>query len=209
MEPLKATIEMGERECTIKGEVGTVEKPSNLKIDEESYHSVNVFMHGKMCHENILEVVKGNSSWYNQYITGVIEADFLDDNAEVDHAATTRQKLDEKSDEFKKICELVGEWLKRIEPEWSEKRQKRKEKKGEKEVNEFFNGLQKYPLPGKKLAEEINKAVCAIEKGEKPGAIGTFLICPLILPVDEDLLAVVRRRKLSNHSKNRIISRCF
>lgn len=76
----------------ITGWIGSVEKPSNLIITDESVSGVTVYINGKLCEENLLKR-KQNVVSANSYIVGEINADYLQTD-EIDPVLSSREGLD-------------------------------------------------------------------------------------------------------------------
>lgn len=85
---------------------------------------------GRVFQENILDKIPENRI-YARYLTGVIQADFLDEDDEDDIATSDRQRIQEDDPRFRALVAFVKKSMQAIEKTWSEKR---KQIQGEKAV---------------------------------------------------------------------------
>ncbi len=109
---------------SISGWVGFVDSPENLKSEngEDNVNKIFLFCRGKMGQEDILSSIK-NSSNYNQYLVGVINADFFDldnESDDSDMATTSRENFNQESEEYKLLKEFLLAEIKHIGNDWNE-----------------------------------------------------------------------------------------
>ncbi len=154
---------------SITGWIGFVDSPERLKTsdDEENANKIFLFCRGKMGQEDILSSIR-NSSNYNQYIVGVINADFFDiDNTEtsqgVDMATTSRENFNQESEEYKALKEFLIEEIKHIGNDWNRIKENEGIKKAveiEPTIEPWFNNLGKDEQKvAKKVFGSINKSL--------------------------------------------------
>ncbi len=106
----------------IRGWIGTVQKPKQLdNPDVGNLNSIVVFARGRLFHENILDKVN-NGRLYTKYLTGQIEADFLDDDHNADIATSDRQRIQEDDPRYIQLLEFLKSSLKKIDGQWNELR---------------------------------------------------------------------------------------
>lgn len=99
----------------ISGWLGTFRKYD--KADKES-NAVVIFSHGKLVHENILENLK-EGRIFLEYLTGEIDADFLDDDPNNDIVTSNRQQVNEDSERFKALLRHIESLIKNIGRSWT------------------------------------------------------------------------------------------
>ncbi|AMB99901.1 hypothetical protein AWM75_07930 [Aerococcus urinaehominis] len=89
----------------VKGWIGSVLEPKNLKIENE-YNSggVVIYINGKLADENILSPIQ-NARISNNYIVGEVDADFLQ-NEDEDPVLSSREGLNQ---EFENVANLRHE----------------------------------------------------------------------------------------------------
>lgn len=111
---------------TVTGWIGFVDSPERLKTtdDEENANKIFLFCRGKMGQEDILSSIR-NSSNYNQYIVGVINADFFDeDNSGTaegeDMATTSRENFNQESEQYKTLKEFLLNEVKHVGYDWNQ-----------------------------------------------------------------------------------------
>ncbi len=107
----------------IKGWIGTVQKPSQLKPGGINNNQISIFIRGKLAQEDILSSF-GESGFYASYMVGEIHADFLDFDDQDDIATSNRQQINENDERFEALKLVLYNALKQIQSEWSELRRK-------------------------------------------------------------------------------------
>lgn len=122
-EVLPSRLEAWDPGWQIKGWIGTARKPRDL--DDEQAGNLNgivVFARGRLFHENVLDRLN-DGRLYTKYLTGQIEADFLDLDDQPDIATSDRQRVQEDDERYiALICLLArpydgsGEALERVAP---------------------------------------------------------------------------------------------
>ena len=108
---------------SVKGWIGTVSKPKELKDkDGDNLNKIVIMVRGKLAQEDILEDFP-ESSIYTKYLIGEIHADFLDLDGKQDIATSNRQEIIKDNSRYQALREWVGEELKNIRDRWDELRQ--------------------------------------------------------------------------------------
>lgn len=130
-------------EVNINGWIGTVKQPSQLDEDGVNNNKISIISRGKMAQDDVLDSFT-EGGIYADYIVGEIEADFLDEDDNIDIATSSRQQINEEDPRFVALQNKVYEILKTIQSEWTELRNTRA-------VEEIFN---QYP-PVKKWYDEL------------------------------------------------------
>lgn len=93
---------------TVRGFIGTVFKPNNLKKTDDNINQISLFANGRVFQEDMLKDI-GNAKVFNSYIVGEIHADFLDSD-DIDRATANREAV--KSGD--PLVTAVRSWLKRV-----------------------------------------------------------------------------------------------
>ena len=134
-------------EWKIKGWLGTASEPKQLKdSDLGNLNGILVMSRGRIFQENILDMMNDHRL-YSEYITGVIEADFLDDDDKEDIATSDRQRVIEDDPRFQSLIRFIKSTLNTIEKTWSSKRVEIKQKEALKEspmLAEWIGTLSNY-----------------------------------------------------------------
>jgi ATP-binding region ATPase domain protein len=103
----------------ITGWLGTAELPKQLNSkDMGNLNTIIVLSRGRLFHENILDKIN-DGRLYTKYLTGQIEANFLDDNDQPDIATSDRQRIQEADPRYQALLEFMRSTLNSIEKEWS------------------------------------------------------------------------------------------
>lgn len=155
----------------MKGWIGTVQKPSQLKQDGVNNNQISIFIRGKLAQEDILSSY-GESGFYANYMVGEIHADFLDLDDQDDIATSNRQQINENDDRFEKLKDVLHSVLKQIQSEWSELRREQavdKATKSNKVLGEWYERLSPDERPiAQNIFHVIEKAEFDKEEDKKP-----------------------------------------
>lgn len=79
---------------------------------------------GRLFQENILDKIN-DGRLYTKYITGQIQADFLDETGDQDIATSDRQRIQETDPRYVALVKYIKSRLNEIEGEWSTLRGRR------------------------------------------------------------------------------------
>jgi hypothetical protein len=154
-EALPNRLEDWEAGWMVKGWIGTAALPKQL--DDEAAGNLNgivVFSRGRLFHENVLDRLN-DGRIYTKYLTGQIEADFLDDDAQPDIATSDRQRVQEDDPRYIQLVLFLKKQLTHVERRWTEWRKKHeveKVKKTNPAVSEWLDSL---PEGFRKSAETL------------------------------------------------------
>lgn len=114
----------GNADWRISGWIGTAHKPSDLNSrDAGNLNGVVLFARGRLFHENILDSIS-DGRLYTKYITGRINADFLDAEGDVDVATSDRQRVQEDDERIVQLKDHLKRVLDQIKSEWADLRGK-------------------------------------------------------------------------------------
>lgn len=102
----------------IKGWIGSVSKPSQLKKSGNDYTNIVVYINNKIADENILEN-RGDSRLANQYIVGEVQADYFDTD-DFDPITSSRQGLDDSIEEVDEFIDKVEMIKNHVVSRWDE-----------------------------------------------------------------------------------------
>ena len=146
----------------VSGWIGTTQKPKQLdNADIGNLNSIVVFCRGRLFHENILDKIN-DGKFYTKYLTGQIEADFLDEDGEPDIATSDRQRIQEDDPRYEALLEFLRISLKKVNSQWDEWRRKHELRVIQETfpvLTEWFESLQ----PGfRKQAEALIANLCAL-----------------------------------------------
>ncbi|MAT53905.1 MAG: ATP-binding protein [Saprospirales bacterium] len=105
-------------EWTVRGWIGTVDRPKSLATPEGNLNSIVVLARGRLVQEDILPRISG-AEVYTKYVTGQVEADFLDETNKDDIVTSNRQALIEDDERVEKLLVFIRKVMRRIAEEWS------------------------------------------------------------------------------------------
>lgn len=110
---------------TVAGWFGTAAKPADLELEEAgSLKNIVVLARGRLIQESILDKL-GFNRIFGAYVTGQIEADFLDDDALEDIATSDRQRLVEDDPRVIALRDFMREALLQASEDWADVRKKK------------------------------------------------------------------------------------
>ncbi len=122
-------------EITITGWLATVGEVRYLKDEEgDNLNRIAIFVRGKLAQEDILTDFSERGVYAN-YLIGELRVDGLDEyngpgTSEDDDAATSsRQKIVEDDDRYRKLQKIIGKELKHIQNRWADLRSEEGSKK--------------------------------------------------------------------------------
>ena len=127
---------------SVKGWIGTVARPSDLKDEQDSINRVVLVMRGKMAQEDMLEEFRESGN-YASYLIGEIEANFLDQDGLDDIAVSSRQQIVRDDPRYHALKEWLRRQLKIIQGKWSEYRNEEGESEARQiqAVNDWMENL--------------------------------------------------------------------
>lgn len=143
-EELEATLEAWPDDWQVRGWLGTARFPKDLDSDEAgNLNGIVVFARGRLIHENVLDRLN-DGRLYTKYLTGQIEADFLDVDDEPDIATSDRQRVQEDDPRYIALMTFLRANLNEVEKRWNEWRRKHevnKAKEASPALSEWLEGL--------------------------------------------------------------------
>ncbi|EID6668645.1 ATP-binding protein [Salmonella enterica] len=106
----------------IKGWIGSIKQPSQLNTPEGNLNSIVVLSRGRLFQENILDDIN-DGGIYTKYLTGQLEANFLDTDEDEDIATSDRQRVVEDDPRYQYLKSMVKISLRKIAGQWSSLRE--------------------------------------------------------------------------------------
>ena len=145
--------------------IGTVDRPKRLATSEGNLNSVIVLARGRLVDEDVLARVVG-AEVYTKYLTGQVEADFLDTTEDADIVTSNRQRVIEDDARVGALTVFLQKVLRKIAETWSELRAKDKTS----ELRERYPGIGDWIdelQPGWKMkAEKLLERIATMEVGK-------------------------------------------
>lgn len=116
---LPSRLEGWSSDWVVKGWIGTAVKPKMLvDADNNNLNSIVLMAHGRLIQENILDNIN-DGRIYTKYLTGQLEADFLDFDSDDDIATSDRQRIQESDPRAAAMSAYLKALLSKIEPQWA------------------------------------------------------------------------------------------
>ena len=164
-ESLDGRDETWNPEWQIQGWIGTVDRPKRLATPEGNLNSIIVLARGRLVDEDVLARIVG-AEVYTKYLTGQVEADFLDASESADIVTSNRQRVIEDDARVGALTVFLQKALRRIAETWSELRatDKTSELRGRyPRIGEWLDGLQE---GWKTKAEKLLERIATMEVGK-------------------------------------------
>jgi len=150
-------------EWRIRGWLGAAEGPKKLKHDEAgSLNGIVVFARGRLIQENILDKLN-YSRILVSYLTGQVEADFLDVRGQDDIATSDRQRLIEDDERYEALTEFLRKTLVSIQDSWTDLRNEARGKQAISEIPVLAEWLAALPASQRKNAERLLGLIRGVE----------------------------------------------
>jgi hypothetical protein len=143
-ESLPDRFEAWDSSWRVSGWLGTARKPKDLDDEEAgNLNGIVVFARGRLFHENVLDRLN-DGRLYTKYLTGQIEADFLDADDQPDIATSDRQRVQEDDERYMQLLAFLRSSLTQVEKRWNEWRRKHeveKAKESSPALKDWFDSL--------------------------------------------------------------------
>lgn len=147
---------------SVTGWIGTARLPKQLDSEEAgNLNGIVVFARGRLLHENILDKVN-DGRLYTKYLTGQIEADFLDTDNEPDIVTSDRQRVQEDDPRYTELLSFLRSSLTKVEKRWTEWRRKHEVKKAKEESPGLTEWFETLPPGYRKSAETLIAKLSAL-----------------------------------------------
>ena len=147
---------------SVDGWIGTARLPKQLDSEDAgNLNGIVVFARGRLFHENILDKVN-DGRLYTKYLTGQIEADFLDDDDEPDIATSDRQRVQEDDPRYADLLSFLRSSLTKVEKRWTEWRRKHEVEKAKEDSPALTEWFERLPEGFRKNAETLIAKLSAL-----------------------------------------------
>ena len=161
-ESLSARFDAWDSAWRVSGWLGTARKPKDLDDDEAgNLNGIVVFARGRLFHENVLDRLN-DGRLYTKYLTGQIEADFLDADDQPDIATSDRQRVQEDDERYIQLIAFLGSQLNKLERRWNEWRRKHEVEKAKENSPALAEWLETLPEGYRKSAETLIAKLSAL-----------------------------------------------
>lgn len=146
----------------IRGWIGTARLPKDLDSEDAgNLNGIVVLARGRLFHENILDKLN-DGRLYTKYLTGQIEADFLDADDQPDIATSDRQRVQEDDPRYADLIAFLRSSLTKVEKRWSEWRKKHEVEKAKESSPALKQWLDSLPEGHRKSAESLIAKLSAL-----------------------------------------------
>lgn len=166
-ESVDARLDSWDPTWSARGWIGTAAKPKDLDNKEAgNLNGIVVFARGRLIHENVLDRLN-DGRLYTKYLTGQIEADFLDVDDQPDIATSDRQRLQEDDHRYIALITFLQATLSEVEKRWNEWRKKHEVQKAKEQSPALREWLEDMPEGHKKSAEALIAKLSALPLDEE------------------------------------------
>ncbi len=147
----------------VRGWLGAAEGPKQLKHKEAgSLNGIVVLARGRLIQENVLDKLN-YSRILVSYLTGQVEADFLDLRGEEDIATSDRQRLVEDDERYVALTEFLRRALVSIQDQWTDLRNEARGKQAVSEIPVLADWLETLPATQQKNAGRLLGLIRGVE----------------------------------------------
>ncbi|THF61540.1 ATP-binding protein [Pseudothauera nasutitermitis] len=101
----------------VKGWIATAYEPKNLKQPPDNLNAIVVLARGRLFQENVLDKIN-DGRMYTKYLTGYIEADFLDEDELADIATSDRQRVIEDDPRYQALLAYLAYVSRTVVSNW-------------------------------------------------------------------------------------------
>ncbi len=151
----------------VSGWIGTARFPKQLDSEDAgNLNGIVVFARGRLFHENILDKLN-DGRLYTKYLTGQIEADFLDADDAPDIATSDRQRVQEDDPRYGQLIAFLKSRLTQVEKRWTEWRKKHEVEKAKEASPALAEWLDTLPEGYRKSAETLIAKLSALPLDEE------------------------------------------
>ena len=166
-ESVDARLNTWDPSWSVRGWIGTAAKPKDLDSKEAgNLNGIVVFARGRLFHENVLDRLN-DGRLYTKYLTGQIEADFLDVDDEPDIATSDRQRVQEDDPRYVALITFLRETLSEVEKRWNEWRRKHEVEKAKQVSPALTEWLDQLAEGHRKSAETLIAKLSALPVDEE------------------------------------------
>ena len=147
----------------VRGWLGAAAQPKKLRHDEAgSLNGIVVLARGRLIQENILDKLNFSRILVS-YLTGQVEADFLDLEDEDDIATSDRQRLVEDDERYVALTDFLRKSLISIQDQWTDLRNEVRGKQAISENAALAEWLGTLPSSQRKNAERLLGLIQGVE----------------------------------------------
>lgn len=147
----------------VTGWIGAVPEPKQLTSDDAgALNNIVVLSRGRLIQENVLDKIN-YSRIFTKYLTGEINADFLDLTEYEDIATSDRQRLIEDDDRYQALLSFVRRKLLDIDDVWTQWRNEERGKDAVAEVSGLVEWIDGLPLMQRTPARRLLGLVRGVE----------------------------------------------
>lgn len=146
----------------VSGWIGTARFPKQLDSEDAgNLNGIVVFARGRLFHENILDKLN-DGRLYTKYLTGQIEADFLDSDDAPDIATSDRQRVQEDDPRYGQLIAFLRSSMSKVEKRWLEWRKKHEVEKAKESSPALAEWLEALPDGFRASAETLIAKLSAL-----------------------------------------------
>lgn len=151
----------------VSGWIGTARFPKQLDSEDAgNLNGIVVFARGRLFHENILDKLN-DGRLYTKYLTGQIEADFLDSDDAPDIATSDRQRVQEDDPRYGQLIAFLRSSMSKVEKRWLEWRKKHEVEKAKESSPALAEWLDSLPEGFRTSAETLIAKLSALPLDEE------------------------------------------
>ncbi|WP_261533794.1 BbrUII/HgiDII family restriction enzyme [Burkholderia multivorans] len=157
----------GRPDWRVTGWIGAVPEPKQLTTDDSgALNNIVVISRGRLIQENVLDKIN-YSRIFTKYITGQIEADFLDLTDQDDIATSDRQRLLEDDERYQALIAFVRTTLLAIDDVWTRWRNEARAKDAVSDFPELEDWVKELPEGQRAPARQMLGMIRGVDVDEE------------------------------------------
>ena len=151
---------------TVRGWIGTVDRPRRLATPEGNLNSIIALARGRLVDEDLMGRIAG-AEVYTNYLTGQIEADFLDLTSEGDIVTSNRQRVIEDDARVAALVDFLRRELRTIADRWNSLRATDKVSELQERFPRVSDWIETLPEGWSGKAEKLLERIATMDVGQE------------------------------------------
>lgn len=171
---LDAQVHQDHPDWVLRGWFGTADEPKRLNHEEAgSLNGIVVIARGRLIQENILDKLNFSRVLVS-YLTGQVEADFLDLREADDIATSDRQRVVEDDPRYEALVTFLRSKIVSIQDQWTDLRNDARGKQAIAEIPALADWLDDLPPPQRGNAQRLLGLIRGVELDDKKDRLDLY-----------------------------------
>ena len=171
---LDAQVHSEHPDWVLRGWFGTADEPKRLNHEEAgSLNGIVVISRGRLIQENILDRLNFSRVLVS-YLTGQVEADFLDVRDADDIATSDRQRVVEDDPRYEALVTFLRSKIVSIQDQWTDLRNEARGKQAISEIPALSEWLEDLPAPQRGNARRLLGLIRGVELDDRKDRLDLY-----------------------------------